>query len=414
MHAPAHVPSSRSQVVPSVAPREGALVLKDGTVLRGEAFGAPGVGTGEVVFNTSLCGYPEILTDPSYAGQIVTLTQTQVGNYGVTLADLEATRPHATGLVVRARSLTVSNWRADLSLEAWLTERGIPALCGVDTRALVRHLRTAGAMPGIIYNAAPGERIDEAALVERARTLSEMDGQEWVSRATCRERHVFTEGVGPLPDQAHPFPVLPEPTVRPRVVAYDYGVKRNILRLLVSAGFEVTVVPAETSAADVLALKPDGVFLSNGPGDPAACTSLVREVGALLGRVPMFGICLGHQLTSLACGARTFKLKFGHRGGNQPVQDLTSGRVQVTSQNHGFAVDPDRLPQNVRISELNLSDGTVEGLHLPEHRAFTVQYHPEAAPGPHDTRHHFLVFRRMTLGASLEEAFRESSLSRRA
>ncbi|MBI5494257.1 MAG: glutamine-hydrolyzing carbamoyl-phosphate synthase small subunit [Deltaproteobacteria bacterium] len=383
--------------------RPGVLALKDGTVLRGRAFGAAGSSDGEVVFNTSLTGYPEILTDPSYAGQVVTLTAAQVGNYGITEADLEAARPAARGLVIRALPEVVSSWRAERSLEDYLSAHGIPGLCDVDTRALVRHLRTAGAQPGLLWSGHPGQAPDVDALVARAATLPTMHGQDWVTRVTTPTAHAFAEPVAPLAGEPPVFPVLPRPQVRPHVVAFDYGAKRNILRLLVSAGFRVTVVPAATSAQDVLAQRPDGVFLSNGPGDPAACTDMVAEVGRLLGKLPVFGICLGHQLMALALGARTYKLRFGHRGGNQPVQDLATGRVHVTSQNHGFAVDPAGLPPGLSVSEVNLSDGTVEGLRAPGHRAFSVQYHPEAAPGPHDTRHHFLAFRRMVLGLEPEE-----------
>jgi carbamoyl-phosphate synthase small subunit len=379
------------------------LCLKDGTLLRGQGFGASGVSNGEVVFNTSLCGYPEILTDPSYAGQIVTLTQTQVGNYGVTPGDLEAVIPAASALVVRARSECVSNWRAEEDLDAYLARHGIPAVCEVDTRALVRHLRTAGAMPGVVAVAVEGEELDEAALLDRAKDLPNMDGQEWVSRVSCRDPYEFSSGVTPLEGETAPFPFLPMPQERPSVVAFDYGAKRNILRLLCSAGFRVSVVPAHTSAKSAAAMRPDGIFLSSGPGDPAACVEMVRQVGALLGKVPIFGICLGHQVMALASGARTYKLKFGHRGGNQPVQDLQTGKIHITSQNHGFAVDPATLPRGAQVREVNLSDGTVEALDFPGLRAFSVQYHPEAAPGPHDTRHHFLSFRNAILGLRNDE-----------
>lgn len=381
-------------------PRKGLLVLADGTVLEGRGLGAVATGVGEVVFNTSLQGYPEILTDPSYAGQLVTLTQVQVGNYGVTVEDLEAERPHAAGLIIRSVAEATSSWRSEMDLNAFLALHGLPAVAEVDTRALVRHLRTVGAQPGVLWAGAPGESPDVDRLVAHARTLPGMAGQEWVSRVTCTAPHAFAQPVLRFDGQAPPFPHLVQPDARPHVVAYDFGAKRNILRLLVSAGFRVTVVPAHTTAAAALALAPDGVFLSNGPGDPATLTGIVAQVEKLLGRVPLFGICLGHQIVGQAVGARTFKLRFGHRGGNQPVQDLETGRVHITSQNHGFAVDPATVPKGVRVQEINLSDGTVEGLALPGQRAFTVQYHPEAAPGPHDTRHHFVTFRRMVLGES--------------
>ena len=384
----------------ALARRHGCLVLKDGTVMHGNGLGAQGTAAGEVVFNTSLTGYPEILTDPSYAGQMVTLTQTQVGNYGVTLADLEADRPAATGLIIRAPSLAPSNWRADLDLDGFLRGHGVVALSGVDTRALVRHLRTVGAQPGVLWAGATGQQADVPALLRQAEAAPDMAGQEWVSRVTCSAAHAFSQTPELLPGQGTPFANLPQPKTRPHVVAFDLGAKRNILRLLCAAGFRVTVVPAHTTAAEVRALSPDGVFLSNGPGDPATLDNLCTTVASLLGTFPVFGICLGHQVVARAVGARTFKLRFGHRGGNQPVLDVASGRVQVTSQNHGFAVDPSSLPAGVTVSEINLSDGTVEGLSLPAHRAFTVQYHPEAAPGPHDTRHHFISFRHMILGGT--------------
>ncbi len=382
--------------------RLGVVALQDGTVLQGRGFGAATAAVGEVVFNTSLTGYPEILTDPSYAGQLVTLTQTQVGNYGITTGDLEAAQPAARALIVRALPEVTSNWRSDVDLGTWLDRQGLPGVDQVDTRALVRHLRTVGAQPGVVWSGAPGEVPNIGSLLAQAKNVASMAGQEWVTRVTCAAPYAFDQAVVGLPGEADAFVALPQPNVRPHVVAYDFGAKKNILRLLASAGFRVTVVPALTSAADVLALKPDGVFLSNGPGDPAACTPIIANVDKLLGRLPVFGICLGQQLMALAVGARTYKLKFGHRGGNQPVQDLKTGRVHVTSQNHGFCVDPDSLPPGVEVSEVNLSDGTVEGLNLPGRRAFCVQYHPEAAPGPHDTRHHFLRFRRMVLGLDVE------------
>ncbi len=351
------------------------LALADGALFPGAAYGARGVRSGEVCFNTSLSGYQEILTDPSYAGQIVVLTTPEIGNVGVNSDDMESRAVAAQGLVVRAHSPVVSNYRAEEDLEAFLVRQGVVAISGVDTRALTRHLRTHGAQPGAI---AP--TTDEALSVARA--APDMSGQDLASGVSCTAPYTYN---APLYGQTAPAPTR-------RVVAYDFGVKTNILRHLVSAGCEVTVVPASTPAGLVRELRPDGVFLSNGPGDPAAVASAIRAVSELIGRFPLFGICLGHQLTALALGGRTYKLPFGHRGGNQPVLEHATGRVRITSQNHGFCVDAASLPPGAVVTHTNLNDGTLEGFAFPDRRLLCVQYHPEASPGPHDAACHFDEF----------------------
>ena len=367
------------------------LLLEDGTVFSGAAFGAQGATAGEVVFNTSMTGYQEVLTDPSYRRQIVTMTYPHIGNYGVNAVDVESDRIQVAGFIVRDPCSAPSNWRAGGSLEGWLVEHGVVGLCGIDTRALVRRIRVQGAMRGAILTGEAGRSELEARLGEEP----SMVGRDLVSEVTCDARYEWTEPPTRLPGERSlvGHPAAPD---RPyRVVAYDFGVKRNILRLLVDHGCEVTVVPAGTPAAEVLALQPDGVFLSNGPGDPAAVGYAVEATRELLGQVPVFGICLGHQIVCRALGARTYKLKFGHRGANQPVQDLATGRVEMTSQNHGFAVDPDALGDGAEVSHINLNDGTVEGLVHRDLPLFTVQYHPEASPGPHDSNHLFARFTRL-------------------
>ncbi|MSP93388.1 MAG: carbamoyl-phosphate synthase small subunit [Myxococcales bacterium] len=371
---------------------DGVLVLEDGRFFRGDLFGAtPGLhGSGEVVFNTSLTGYQEILTDPSYEGQIVTLTYPHIGNYGVNAEDLESGRVRAAGLLVRDLHATPSSWRADGALHAWLREAGVPGLGGLDTRALTLHLRTAGALRGVIRPLDGGgadlplggqENIERPTFgleagVAAARAVPSMAGLDLAERVTCAQP--WTAGaIG----------------ARLHVVAMDFGVKRNIVRQLVAVGCRVTVVPASTSAADILDLRPDGVLLSNGPGDPEPLTYAVTTVRDLLGRVPLFGICLGHQLLGLACGGRTYKLPFGHRGANHPVRDVDTGRVEITSQNHGFAVAASSLDgREVAVSHTSLFDDTVEGLRHKRHAAFSVQFHPEASPGPHDSHHLFQRF----------------------
>ena len=348
---------------------EAQLVLADGSVFEGEAFGAPAaVASGEVVFNTVLSGYQEVVTDPSYAGQIVTFTTPHIGNYGVNRADFESRRAYCRGVVVREPARRRSSWRSEADLDGLLRSAGIAAIGGVDTRRLTRLLRDAGAMPGAFGTA------DEATLLTAARAEPGTDGVDLVATVTTAEP--YTVGRGPL-----------------RVVAYDFGIKRTILRELATLA-TVTVVPAATTADEALALAPDGVFLSNGPGDPALVAGAGEAIASLLGRVPVFGICLGHQLLGRALGATTVKLPFGHHGGNHPVRHLATGQVEVTSQNHNFAVDASSLPAGVEVTHVNLNDGVCEGLRAANQRAFSVQYHPEAGPGPHDSRYLFTLFER--------------------
>jgi carbamoyl-phosphate synthase small subunit len=334
---------------------------------------------GEVVFNTSLTGYQEILTDPSYCGQIVTFSQPHIGNYGVAEDDDESAQVWAAGLIVRSASPVASSWRANESLDEYLSQRGVVGLTEIETRALIRHIRQHGAQNGAMSSADP----DPVRLVAAARAAPSMLGLDLTGAVTCPEPYGWPADTGGGSGSTL------------HVVAYDYGLKRNILRRLAAEHCRVTVVPAATAAAEVLAMRPDGVFLSNGPGDPAAATEAIDSLRGLLGRVPVFGICLGHQLLALALGGETYKLKFGHRGGNQPVKNLATGRVEISSHNHGFAVHAESLPAGVQVTHLNLNDGCVEGLAAPEQRAFSVQYHPEAAPGPHDSRYLFADFVRL-------------------
>jgi len=367
---------------------EGILALEDGRVFRGRAFGASAEKTGEVVFNTSMTGYQEILSDPSYRGQIVVMTCPQIGNCGTNALDHESASPQVEGLVVREASLIPSNWRATQSLHDYLRERRLPGLQEVDTRALTRHIRTQGALKGIVST----QDHDPESLVRKAREAPGQEAQDLVARVTCPVPYAWSSAR----DERWALSTGGEPPgARARCVAYDFGTKHNILRILWECGFDVTVVPATTSASDALALSPHAVFLSNGPGDPAVATYAVEAVRGLLGRVPIFGICLGHQIAALALGAKTFKLKFGHRGGNHPVMDLRTRRVDVTSQNHGYAVDPATLPRGVEITHRNLNDGTCEGFMAPEIRLSAVQYHPESSPGPHDSLRLFHEFREL-------------------
>ena len=364
------------------------LALEDGTVFEGTAFGAPVERTGEVVFNTSLTGYQEIFTDPSYAGQIVVLTNPQIGNYGANEDDNESVKPFIEGLIVRDFSPISSSWRAGETAQHFLTRHHIPAASSIDTRALVRRLRTSGVMRGAL-SSAPGA--DPQALIEKARHSTSMAGLDLASRVTTDHSYEWLEDVKPCSPSEQ---LVKHDGPARHVVAYDYGIKRNILRRLAHVGCRCTVVPASTTAEDVLSLKPDGVFLSNGPGDPEPLVFAAAQVRKLLGKTPVFGICLGHQIMGLAMGAKTYKLKFGHRGGNHPVLNKLTNKVEITAQNHGFAVDPDSLKDSeIELTHINLNDQTLEGFRHRSHPMFCVQYHPEAAPGPHDSQYLFDDFR---------------------
>jgi len=371
---------------------EATLALEDGRVWKGRGFGAEAEVVGEVVFNTSMTGYQEILTDPSYCGQIVTMTYPLIGNYGVNDEDPESRRVFAEGFIVRELSRAYSNWRSSESLDQYLKSAAIPGISDIDTRSLVRHIRERGSMRGCLST----KQTSEQSVIELARKAPEMIGLDLASVVTCKEPYEWTD------DQASAYgsPVLLHPREGKRkeggngaprfhVVAYDFGLKYNSLRNLAALDCRVTVVPAHTSAEDVIALKPDGVWLSNGPGDPEPLTGVVANLKKLIDRYPIFGICLGHQLMGLAFGGRTYKLPFGHHGGNQPVKDLTTGRVEITAQNHGFAVDADSLPADCEITHINLNDNTVEGLRHKSLPVYSVQYHPEAGPGPHDPSYLF-------------------------
>jgi carbamoyl-phosphate synthase small subunit len=377
------------------------LALEDGSVFHGSGFGAPAEACGEVCFNTSMTGYQEILTDPSYKGQIVTMTYPLIGNYGVNTQDVESWRPHVSALVVRELSPIVSNWRADQSLSDYMAANGIPGLQGIDTRALTKKLRVRGALNGFIST----RGISEAEAIERAKSWPGLIGVDYVKEVT----HKTSFRWDAKDEQSANFTLVqgsqksdgrnvrePLPPADIPIVAFDYGMKYNILRRLRQQGFAVQVMPATATAAEALAHKPAGIFLSNGPGDPAALGYAVQTVGDLLKTgIPIFGICLGHQILGQAFGGKTFKLKFGHRGANQPVKDLASGKVEITSQNHGFAVDPKSLPSEVSVERVNLNDQTVEGLRHKTKPVFCVQYHPEASPGPHDSTPLFAEFRAM-------------------
>ena len=368
------------------------LVLENGTVYRGTAAGAAGEARGEVVFNTSMTGYQEILTDPSYAGQIVTMTSPQIGNYGVALDDIESPSPQVAGFIMREESPVASNWRASGTLRDYLIRNNIVAIADIDTRDLTRLLRSAGVMRGVI---ATGEA-DEVQLIERARSIPQMEGADFVRDVTCSEAFDWPTGIVKSAVEVPPDLALePESHARRplRVAAYDFGMKWNILRRLTAYGCQVRVFPASTPAKAVLAEGVDGVFLSNGPGDPAALDYAIANTKEIVrSDVPLFGICLGHQILGLALGGQTFKLKFGHRGANHPVKFLETGKVEITSQNHGFAVDPESLPGDVKVTHVNLYDGTVEGLRVVNRPIYSVQYHPEASPGPHDADYLFRQF----------------------
>src|SRR3954466_7560667 len=365
---------------------EAILALEDGTIHRGQSAGAEGEARGEVVFNTSMTGYQEVLTDPSYSGQIVTMTCPEIGNYGVSTADVESRTPQVAGFIIRDESPMASNWRSEMTLRDYLVANKIVAISDIDTRALTRQLRSGGVMRGII---ATGEQLDPHALVERARTIPPMEGSDLVRGVTPADAFDWPEED---PDE---FGVAPDrlPKRRLKIAAYDFGMKWNIMRRLSAHGCDVRVYPASTPAAELLATRPDGVFLSNGPGDPAPLVYAIENAKTLVDAgVPVFGICLGHQILGLAMGGQTYKLKFGHRGANHPVKKLATGKIEITSQNHGFAVDPASLPSNVEVTHTNLYDGTVEGLRHKERPVFSVQYHPEASPGPHDADYLFQDF----------------------
>ncbi|MEM4657803.1 MAG: glutamine-hydrolyzing carbamoyl-phosphate synthase small subunit [Candidatus Methanosuratincola sp.] len=365
---------------------EAILVLEDGSTFHGKGFGAEGEATGEVVFNTSITGYQEILTDPSYCGQIVVMTYPEIGNYGVNALDEESRKPFVRGFVVREYWGSPSNWRSSGNLGDYLKSHGIVGIEGVDTRSITRITRNLGAMRGIISTV----DFDKESLLRKVRASRGMLGTDLVSEVTTEGIYTWSRDTGEWGSKEG----VGEKG-RFSVVVYDFGTKYNILRRLADMGCDVTVVPANTSPAEVLGLHPDGIVLSNGPGDPAAVTYAVETTRALVGKTPILGICLGHQILSLALGGKTFKLKFGHRGANQPVKNLLTGRVEITSQNHGFAVDADSLGGDVEITHINLNDGTVEGIRHRELPAFSVQYHPEASPGPHDSSYLFLHFAKL-------------------
>jgi carbamoyl-phosphate synthase small subunit len=368
------------------------LALEDGRLFRGKAFGAIAERVGEVVFNTSLTGYQEIFTDPSYAGQIVVLTNPHIGNYGTSPSDAESGRPYIEGLVVREFSPVSSNWRSTEVADEYLERNGVPVLAEIDTRAVVRHLRTHGCLRGVISTAVE----DTDALVAKALAHKKMDGTDLASVVTTRALY---EWEASEPRNESGDALLPgvdaSATETLHVVAYDFGIKQNILRMLTRENCRVTVVPAKTSAAEVLAMSPDGVFFSNGPGDPEPLEYAVANVQELQGKVPIFGICLGHQIFGLALGGKTYKLKFGHHGGNHPIKNLRTGKVEITAQNHNYNVDPSSLPGNVERTHTNLNDGTLAGLKHATYPMFSVQYHPEASPGPHDSHYLFRDFRKM-------------------
>ncbi len=363
--------------------KKAVLALADGMVFEGHSFGAEGETSGEIVFNTSMTGYQEILTDPSYKGQIVTMTYTQIGNYGVNEEDVESGKPYVEGFIVKEYLDIPSNWRSKKSLHQYLKENGIVGIQGIDTRALTRHLRDFGAQPGVIST----KDGNPESLVAKAKALPKMSGLDLAKDVTCKEPYTCDQGDW---DIANGY--AKKPASQYKVAAYDYGIKRNILRLLTQAGCDVTVVPATMAAEKVLAMDPDGVFLSNGPGDPEPVTYAIENIKKILGKKPVFGICLGQQLLGLALGGKTYKLKFGHHGGNQPIMDLTTRKVEIAAENHGFAVDMETVKDKVVMTHVNLNDNTCEGFQHKTLPAFSVQYHPEASPGPHDSRYLFQRF----------------------
>lgn len=371
------------------AERPAWLALENGVVFKGRAIGAEGEASGDLVFNTAMTGYQEILTDPSYAGQGVVLTYPLIGNYGIVDEDMESSRPWVEALVIKELTSITSNHRATESLTDWLTRRGVVALEGIDTRKLTKLIREEGSLRFVISTS----DFDEASLVAKAKTATSTDGRDLASEVTCAESYVWDADC----DESFPTTIGAWQGERLRCVAYDFGAKRNILRSLVHSGFDVTVVPANTPAADVLAMKPDGVFLSNGPGDPSACTYAVEAAQQLVGKTPVFGICLGHQILSLALGATTKKMAFGHHGANHPVRDESTGRIEITSQNHSYVVDETSMPDEMLATHWNLNDMSLAGMKHRDHPVFSVQYHPEAAPGPSDSSHLFSRFREMIL-----------------
>ncbi len=384
---------------PQASGEKGYLALADGTVFTGVCFGAlrseADSVCGEAVFNTSMYGYQEILTDPSYAGQLMCFTYPHIGNVGCNDEDVESDRVFTEGVIVRSVAKNPSNFRATSSLPEYLFKHGVMGLEGIDTRALVKHLRDHGSQMAVM---AGGDGVSPSALVDKARSLGSMQGKDYVQHVSCKQPYAWDKLPWTLSHGNSKRVPQEQLMTRPHVVAIDCGVKSNILRLLLHVGFRVTVVPAQTSAVDILALRPDGVFLSNGPGDPATLGYVVKPVQELLGRVPLFGICLGHQILAQALGAMTYKLKFGHRGGNHPVRDEQTGKVEITVQNHGFAVAKEGLDAGASVSHLNLNDHTVEGIEAREANAFSVQYHPEASPGPHDSQYLFKRFYDVVIG----------------
>jgi carbamoyl-phosphate synthase small subunit len=375
-------------------PTTAILALEDGRHFQGTSFGSTGTTTGEICFNTSMTGYQEVITDPSYRGQIVSMTYPQIGNYGINPEDAESSQPHIRAFVIGELCRIPSNWRSTQTLDAYLASHGVLGIEGIDTRALTKHLRSLGAMRACVTTELNAEQA-----VEAARNAPSMKGMDYVKEVSTPNSYLWSDESrrwilqNVSTEQPGPYEELPP--VKHRIVAYDFGIKFNILRSLRQSGFEVEVVNSTTSAAEVLAKNPDGIFLSNGPGDPAALGYIHDELRQLIGKKPIFGICLGNQLLAHAYGGSTFKLKFGHRGGNQPVKDLRTGQISITSQNHGFAVDPDSLPPEIEVTHINLNDQTVEGMRHKTHPVFSVQYHPEAAPGPNDASYLFEEFSRL-------------------